>query len=101
MSGYLFTFKAIGSELRLRILPVMVTRLLLSLKKAVASQKHGWSFGEPTTHTTMRFAERRGGDSIRDEIPLDIFANTREETQSLASDGARDVTGDFVERWET
>jgi hypothetical protein len=76
----------------------MVTRLLLSLKKAAASQKHGWRFGEPTTYTTMRFAERRG-DSTGDEIPLDTFANTHEETQSLASDRARDVTGDFTKRW--
>jgi hypothetical protein len=80
MSGYLSTSKAIGSELRFRILPVMVTRLLLSLKKAGASQQHEWSLVEPTTHTAMRFAERRGGNSTRDEIYLDIFASTHERT---------------------
>jgi hypothetical protein len=84
MSGYLFVPETIGSEPRLRLVPVMVTRLLLSLKKAAASQKYGWSLGEPTTHTTMRFAERRGGVSTRDEIHLDIFASTHEGTQSRA-----------------
>ena len=60
----------------------MITRLLLSLKKAIASQDHGWSLGEPTMRTTMRFAERRGGVITRDEIRLDTFATTHEETQS-------------------
>ena len=60
----------------------MITRLLLSLKKAAASKKeHGWSFGEPTTHTTMRFA-RRQGDTTRDEIHLDTFASMQEGTES-------------------
>jgi len=59
----------------------MITRLLLSLKKAAASKKeHGWSFGEPTMHTTMRFAGRRG-DVTRDEIHLDIFVSTQEGTE--------------------
>ena len=58
---------------------------MLSLKKAASSQEHGWSLGEPTTHTTMRFAERRGGVVPRDEIRLirlDTFASTHEGTQS-------------------
>ena len=58
----------------------MITRLLLSLKKASAPKEHGWSFGEPTTHTTMKFAERRGGVATRDEVPLDTFASTQEGT---------------------
>ena len=61
----------------------MITRLLLSLKKATASQEKGWSLGEPTTHTSMRFAEGRGV-ATRDEISLDTFANTHEGTQSQA-----------------
>jgi len=62
--------------------PVMITRLLLSLKKAAASKKeHGWSLGEPTTHTTMRFAGRRG-DITGDEIHLDTFLSTQEGTES-------------------
>jgi hypothetical protein len=80
MSGYPFASKTIRSEPRLRFIPVMITRLMLSLKKAASSQK--WSFGEPTTHTTIRFAERRGGISTQDEIDLDVFASTREGTQS-------------------
>jgi hypothetical protein len=60
----------------------MITRLMLSLKKATSSQEHGWSLGEPSVHTTMRFAERRGGVSTRDEIRMDTFAGTREGTQS-------------------
>ena len=82
MSRHLFASKTIGSELCRRFLPVMVTRLLLSLKKAVATQERGWKLGEPTTHTTMRFAEHRGGASAGDEIHLDTLASAPEETQS-------------------
>jgi len=60
---------------------VMITRLLLSLREAASSQENGWSLGEPTTHTTIRFAERRGGAATRDEISLDTFASTNEGTQ--------------------
>ena len=82
MFEHLSAFQNIESELRLRFLLVMVTRLLLSLKKAGASREHGWSLGEPTTHTAMKFADRRGGFATGDEIPLDTFASTRETTQS-------------------
>ena len=69
----------------LRFVPVMITRLVLSLKKAATSREDGWSLGEPTiTHNTMRFAECRGGVATRDEIPLDTFASTHEGTQSRA-----------------
>jgi hypothetical protein len=89
MFRYLFASRTIRSKPCLRFIPVMVTRLMLSLKKAAASQK--WSFGEPTTYTSMRFAERLGGVSTRDEINLDIFASTHEGTQSraIASDDAK------------
>jgi len=59
----------------------MVVRLLLSLKKAGASQEYGWSLGEPTTHTTMKFAECRGGAITRDEIHLDLFVITHKGNQ--------------------
>jgi hypothetical protein len=78
MSGCLFASETVGSEPHLRFLSVMITRLMLSLKKAAALQQDGWSFGEPTTYTGMRFAGRRGGVSTRDEIHLDNFASTRE-----------------------
>jgi len=71
----------------------MITRLLFSLRKANALQEHGWSFGEPTTHTTMKFAERRGGTTI-DAICLDTFLTTHEETRGQERlDGVKDVTG--------
>ena len=84
MSECIFAPETIRSDPRLRYLPVMITRLLLSLRKANASQEHGWSLGELTTHTTMRFAERRDGAPTRDEIRLDTFVSTHEETQSQA-----------------
>ena len=86
MSGYYFASETIGSEPRLRFIPVMITRLMLSLKKAASSQERGWSLGESNTHATMRFAERRGGIPTRDEICLDTFASTREGTPAK-SDG--------------
>jgi len=55
---------------------------MLSLKKAARSEEDGWRLGEPTVHTTMGFAERQGGVSTGDEIPLDTFASTQEGTQS-------------------
>jgi hypothetical protein len=66
----------------------MITRLLLSLKKAAASQ-YEWTLGEPTTHTTVRFAERRGGVSTRDEMHLDLFASTHEGVQNQANDSVK------------
>jgi len=62
-------------------LSVMITRLMLSLKKSATSQQNGWSFGEPTVHTTLRFARHR---SSGEEIRLDTFASTQARTQSRA-----------------
>jgi len=84
MSQYFFVFQTAGSDPRLRYLQVMITRLLLSLKKANASHEYAWNFGEPTAHTAMRFAERRGGISTRDEIRMDTFVSEHEGTQSRA-----------------
>ena len=76
---------------------MMITRLMLSLKKANASRERGWGLGEPTTHTTMRFAERRGGVSVGDEIRLDTFMSMHEGAHSLeVDDSVKDGTGDFV-----
>ena len=82
MPGDFVASETIGSEPRLRYLLVMITRLLLSLKKASASQEYGWNLGEPTMHTAMGFAERRSV-STRDEIRLDTLASTHEGAQSL------------------
>ena len=77
-------FVYVRSERCLRYLPVMITRLILSLKKADASKVQAWSLREPTAHTTMRFAERQGGAITGDEMRLDTFANMRDGTQNLA-----------------
>jgi len=69
----------------------MITRLLLSLKKAGAPREHGWSLGQPTAHTIMRFAERRGGAATRDEVPLGTFVGTQERTRSHGSDFTSDL----------
>jgi len=72
----------------------MITRLLLSLRKANASQEHGWNLGESTTRTTLRFVERRGGGATVDAIYLDTFSSTHEGAQSQERlDGVKDVTG--------
>jgi len=74
----------------------MVTRLLLSLKKAGASQESAWSLGELTT-TTVGFAEHRGGATTNDEIILNTFASTDNGTQSRAiKDGERSRTGAYT-----
>jgi len=83
MSEGLLVSATIGSEPYLRYLPVMITRLLLSLKKANASQEQAWGLRELSTHTTMEFAESRCGTTTGShEMCLEIFASTREETQS-------------------
>jgi len=83
-SGNLFAFQHIESDSRPRFLSVMITRLLLSLKKADAPNEHEWSLGDPTTHTTIKFADRRlgGGVTSRDEIHLVTFSSTQEGTES-------------------
>jgi len=59
----------------------MITRSLLSLRKAAALKGQGWSLGELTAHSTIRFGERRGV-STRDEIRLDVYASTQEGAQT-------------------
>ena len=74
----------VGSELHVRYLPVMVTRIMLSLKKAAASQGNQWSFGEPTTFTGMRFAGVLNRDVAGDSMALDtIRSEDREEDQKF------------------
>jgi len=62
----------------------MITRLLLSLKKAARASQEGWSLGEPTTQLSMRFAERRGDMTTRDEMDLVTFASTHERAHGQA-----------------
>ena len=83
-SEYLSASETIRSNLRLRFLSVMITRLLLSLRKANASQESGWCLGRLTTHTTIRFAENLGDVVTRDETRTYDYASTHEGTQSQA-----------------
>ena len=94
MSEYPFVFQTTRSDPRPRYVPVMVTRLLLSLKKAATSPRHERSIGELTMHTTIRFAEHRGGAITRDEIHMDTFVSTHEETQSQTY--AKEAAEDFI-----
>ena len=60
----------------------MINRLMLSLKKAVASQEQTWSLGEPTVNIPIKF--RRSLVTTVDEIRLDAFLSRGEEAQSQA-----------------
>lgn len=60
----------------------MISRLMISLKKAATSTERGWNFGEPATHATMKFAERRSVLTKSDDMRLDTFTSTHEGTQS-------------------
>jgi len=51
----------------------MVTRIMLSLKKAADSQGDQWSLGEPTTFTGVTFAGARDRDSTADGIALETI----------------------------
>ena len=70
------------SEPHIRYLPVMIARLILSLKKASVSQECVWSLGEPSTTTSVRFAGSQGLGATRDEIGLDTFGGRHEGARS-------------------
>lgn len=59
----------------------MVSRIMLSLRKAAELQKGGWSLGEPFAYgaglsETMRFARSAmGTDRGQDGIPLDAVTS--------------------------
>ena len=72
-----------GSDQCLRFLSVMITRSLLSLRKAAASKGQGWSFGELTAHSAIRFDGRRGV-STEDGISLGTYASTHGGIQTQA-----------------
>ena len=67
---FLFLSEAVGSEPLARYLPVMIARLMLSLKKA-STQEDVWSFGE----RTMKFADPQRVVATRDEAHLDTFTS--------------------------
>ena len=82
-SEHIFASEVAGPELRISYLPVMVGRLMLSLKKAAASREGVWSFGEATPTAGLRFADRRRIDA-GDEMRLDTL-----ETVVGRSEGAQ------------
>jgi len=62
-------------------LPVMISRIMLSLRKVAASQQH-WSIGEPTDLETIRFLRpRRDPDETGTEIPLSTLPRSQTTTQ--------------------
>jgi len=71
-------------------IPVMVTRLLLSLKKA-STQEYEWSLGELTTGT-VRFAEHRDFATTNDDsIYPDTIASRHEGAQSRGLQHTREA----------
>ena len=78
MSEGFFDSEIVASESHIRYIPVMIARLLLSLKKAGSLQEEGWSLGEPTTYASMMFAGRRGDLTTRDEMHLVTFPSMHE-----------------------
>ena len=61
-----------------RYLPVMISRIMLSLRKAADEQQSGWSLGVPTMASTnfrsIKFLQqRRGPNGDKDDIPLDTL----------------------------
>ncbi|KAF9644033.1 hypothetical protein BDM02DRAFT_1244016 [Thelephora ganbajun] len=65
-------------------IPIMITRLTLSLRKASASQKDVRSFWEPTTATDVRFAGCRGFEVTGHGIGLGTFGGGREGARGVA-----------------
>jgi len=58
----------------------MITRIMLSLKKAGASQGDQWSLGEPTTLTSIGFVGGRDHmNTTCDGIPLDTLRSKGRE----------------------
>jgi len=66
-------------------LPVMVGRLMLSLKKAASLQGDpSRSFGEPAVNMCIGFAERRGTVATGDVIRMDTLSSGHEGSKSRA-----------------
>lgn len=64
-----------------RYLPVMISRIMLSLRKAAGSQRDVWSLLEPTTGgtniRTIQFFPQRDTTWREDGIPLETFPTSR------------------------
>ena len=79
-SKHLLVPKAAGTEPLVRYLPVMIARLMLSLRRAATLQESPWSFGEPS----IRFAEPQGPAAMSDEMCLDTFSSRHVGARSQA-----------------
>lgn len=75
----LFASEAIRPELCVRYLPVMIGRLVISLKKA-ASQEDLWGLGRPIINVGVGFDEGHGSGVTGDDIRMDTFAGGDEGT---------------------
>lgn len=69
-------FKQLAAHFR--YLPVMISRMILSLRKAVDPQQKGLSLQEPATNMTNLsdirfFRPRRDTNGRKSEMPLDIY----------------------------
>ena len=66
-------------------LPVMISRLMLSLKKAADSQQNGWTLGEPSVNgnnlQSIKFYRPPQATTFGDDILLDTHPESRVEVQ--------------------
>jgi hypothetical protein len=59
----------------------MISRIMLSLRKAADEQQNGWSLAVTSrTGANLEFTRQRGGsDSKEDDIPLEGYLESRVE----------------------
>ena len=64
-----------------RYLPVMISRIMLSLRKAVDKQQNGWSLAMTKgTGAGLEFFQPRSASSVREDgIPLHTYIESRTE----------------------
>ena len=65
---------------RFRFLPVMISRLMLSLQKAGDAERHGWVIGGPSLNSIpvqnvrLSYGQRRTGTTVGEgDIPLNTY----------------------------
>ena len=73
----------------------MITRIILSLKKATASQGDQWNLGGEATCTGVKFVGAQGCGTTGDEIALGTFGLGGLE---VGRDGVKDDTRDGTGR---
>ena len=72
-----------GLTIDCRYLPVMISRLMLSLKKAAESQQNGWSLGDPSVGgndpQSLKFYRPQRATTFGDDIQLDAHPESQVE----------------------